>query len=257
MNRKSSTVLIGSIVIGIVIMLAIYMGLIVTGVIDTRPSTLVIAVDSAQKEFDGTPLTCEKYEIKKGALKKGHKIEVTYGAYQTEVGWVENAATVKIKDALGADVTSHYTLEVRPGKLTVTPCKLIVKSGDTQKVYDGTPLTYEMWDVVIGTLPQGYTTNATFTGAQVVPGASDNTFVLMIYDERGNAVNRSFDINYIYGKLTVTKRPITVTSYGATKVYDGEPLRYESYTLDGELLPEHFLDVSFPESITNVGSVTR
>ncbi|MBQ5363224.1 MAG: transglutaminase domain-containing protein, partial [Clostridia bacterium] len=247
----------GSIVIGIVVMLAIYMGLIVTGVIDTRPSTLVIAVDSAQKEFDGTPLTCEKYEIKKGALKKGHKIEVTYGAYQTEVGWVENAATVKIKDALGADVTSHYTLEVRPGKLTVTPCKLIVKSGDTQKVYDGTPLTYEMWDVVIGTLPQGYTTNATFTGAQVVPGASDNTFVLMIYDERGNAVNRSFDINYIYGKLTVTKRPITVTSYGATKVYDGEPLRYESYTLDGELLPEHFLDVSFPESITNVGSVTN
>ena len=257
MNRKSSTVLIGSIVIGIVIMLAIYMGLIVTGVIDTRPSTLVIAVDSAQKEFDGTPLTCEKYEIKKGALKKGHKIEVTYGAYQTEVGWVENAATVKIKDALGADVTSHYTLEVRPGKLTVTPCKLIVKSGDTQKVYDGTPLTYEMWDVVIGTLPQGYTTNATFTGAQVVPGASDNTFVLMIYDESGNAVNRSFDINYIYGKLTVTKRPITVTSYGATKVYDGQPLRYESYTLDGELLPEHFLDVSFPESITNVGSVTN
>ena len=72
MNRKSSTVLIGSIVIGIVIMLAVYMGLIVTGVIDTRPSTLVVAIESAQKEFDGKELTCEKYTIKKGALKKGH-----------------------------------------------------------------------------------------------------------------------------------------------------------------------------------------
>lgn len=257
MNRKSSTVLIGSIVIGIVIMLAIYMGLIVTGVIDTRPATLVVAIESAQKEFDGTPLSCEKYAIKKGTLKKGHKIEVTYGAQQTEVGWIENVATIKVKDALGADVTNHYTLETVPGKLTVTPRRLIVKSGDTQKIYDGTALTYEMWDIAVGSLPEGYTTHATFTGAQVVPGASDNSFSLMVYDERGHAVNKSFEITYIYGKLTVTKRPITVTSYGATKVYDGQPLRYESYTLDGDLLPEHFLDVTFPASVTDVGSVTN
>ena len=141
MNRKSSTVLFGSIVIGILIMLAIYMGLIVTGVIDTRPSSLVVQIESAQKEFDGVPLTCEKYTIKKGALRKGHKLEVTYGAQQTEVGWAENIATVKVKDALGADVTSHYEIDTRPGKLTVTHRKLIVKSGDTQKVYDGLPLT--------------------------------------------------------------------------------------------------------------------
>lgn len=257
MNRKSSTVLIGSIVIGIVIMLAVYMGLIVTGVIDTRPSTLVVAIESAQKEFDGTPLTCEKYAIKKGTLKKGHKIEVTYGAQQTEVGWIENAATVKIKDALGADVTNHYNLETIPGKLTVVPCKLIVKSGDTQKVYDGNPLTYEMWDIVVGSLPEGYTASATFMGSQLFPGTSKNTFAITVFSPQGRPVQGSFELSYIYGSLTVTKRPITVTSYGASKVYDGEPLRYESYTLDGELLPEHYLDVTFPESITNVGSVTN
>ena len=257
MNRKSSTVLIGSIVIGIVIMLAVYMGLIVTGVIDTRPSTLVVAIESAQKEFDGKALTCEKYTIKKGALKKGHKLEVTYGAGQTEVGWIENVATVKVKDALGADVTNHYTLETIPGKLTVTPRKLIVKSSDTQKVYDGQPLTYEMWDIVVGSLPEGYTANATFTGAQIVPGTSKNTFGITIFAPGGRAVQSSFEISYIYGSLTVTKRPITVTSYGASKVYDGQPLRYESYTLEGDLLPEHFLDVTFPTSITEVGSVTN
>ena len=257
MNRKSSTVLIGSIVIGIVIMLAIYMGLIVTGVIDTRPSALVVTIESAQKEFDGAPLTCEKYVIKKGALKNGHKIEVTYGSQQTEVGWIENAATVKIKDALGADVTDHYELDVIPGKLTVVPGRLIIKSGDSHKVYDGTPLTYEMWDIVVGTLPDGYTATATFTGAQVVPGSCENSMAITVWDAAGYAANNNFDISYIFGKLRVTKRPITVTSYGATKVYDGEPLRYESYTLDGELLSEHFLDVSFPEGITNVGSVTN
>ena len=257
MNRKSSTVLFGSIVIGILIMLAVYMGLIVTGVIDTRPSALVVVADSAQKEFDGRPLWCDTYQIKKGALKKGHKLEVTFGTEQTEVGTAENAITVKVKDALGVDVTNHYTIETRPGKLTVTKRKLIAKSGDTQKVYDGTPLTYEMWDLVLGSLPEGYTANATFVGAQTVPGKSDNTFTITINAPDGRPVHQSFDISYMYGDLTVTKRPITVTSYGASKIYDGEPLRYENYTVDGEMPAEHYLEVSFPNGITEVGSITN
>ncbi len=257
MNRKSSTVLIGSIIIGIVIMLAIYMGLIVTGVIDTRPSSLVVVAGSAQKEFDGKPLTCEEYTLKKGALKKGHKLEVVYSGEQTDVGYVENGIVVKVRDALGADVTSHYEIETRPGKLTVTPRQLIVKSGDTQKIYDGEPLTYEMWDFILGSLPDGYTASATFKGMQIAPGSSSNDFAIMIHDPSGRPVQKNFEIAYRYGKLTVTRRPITVTSYGASKVYDGEPLRYESYTLDGEVLSNHFLDVSFPVSITDVGSVTN
>jgi hypothetical protein len=237
MNRKSSTVLFGSIVIGIVVMLAIYMGLIVTGVIDTRPSALVVAAGSAQREFDGTPLTCEEYTIKKGVLKKGHKLEVTYGASQTEVGWIENVASVKVKDALGVDVTNHYKIETLPGKLTVTPCRLIVASGDTQKAYDGIPLTYEMWDIILGKLPEGYSATARFTGAQLQPGQSENSFVLTIRDIQGNPVPQSFEIIYRFGDLTVTRRPISVTSYGATKTYDGKALRYENYTVDGEVLP--------------------
>ena len=189
MNRKSFTVVIGSVVIGIAVMLALYMGLIVTGVIDTRPSTLVVSIGSAQKEFDGKPLTCEEYTIQKGALKKGHTLEVIYGASQVDVGTRENVATVKVRDALGVDVTNHYTLETRPGKLTVTKRSLMFKSGDTQKVYDGTPLTYEFWDLVVGTLPEGYSARVTFTGAQVIPGTSKNTFAVEILDERGFSAN--------------------------------------------------------------------
>ncbi len=258
MNRRSSTVLIGSIVIGVAVMLGLYMCLIVTGVIDTRPSALVVTIHSAQKEFDGEPLTCEEYTIKKGVLKKGHKLEVTFGAQQTEVGWVENTAVVKVTDAIGADVTNHYQVETNPGKLTVTKRKLVFKSGDMQKVYDGTPLTHEMWDPVVGTLPEGYTASATFTGAQTIPGASDNSFAIMIQDAHGRPAHQNFDVSCIYGKLIVTKRPLTVTSYGASKIYDGLPLTYEHYTVDGEILSEHRLNVTFPTSTTaDVGSVTN
>ena len=257
MNRKSSTVLIGSAVLGIVMLLAIYMGLIVTGVIDTRPSELVIVAASAEKEFDGEPLECHEYTLKKGTLKKGHKIVAEFDAKQTNAGVSENAVTIKIVDSIGADVTNHYEIETRPGKLTVTPCKLVLKSGDTHKVYDGTPLMYEFWDEAAGKVPSGYKVNATFSGSQLVPGTSQNTFTVTIRDQEGRLADRNFSVSYLYGTLTVNKRPLTVTSYGASKVYDGEPLRYESYTVEGSVLDEHLLDVSFPASITNVGEVTN
>ena len=256
MNRKSSTILIGSAVLGIVMLLAIYMGLIVTGVIDTRPSELVVVAGSAEKVFDGEPLECHEYTIKRGKLKKGHKIEAEYDAMLTYAGSAENVVRIKIVDAIGADVTNHYKLETRPGTLTVTPCKLVVKSLDAQKVYDGSPLTYEEWVLVTGKIPEGYDVNVTFTGVQTVPGTAQNSFALTIRNKFGSA-DRNFSVSYIYGTLTVNKRPITVTSYGASKIYDGEPLRYESYTVDGDLLNGHSLDVNFPESITNVGSVTN
>ncbi|MBQ2806852.1 MAG: hypothetical protein IJF08_07365, partial [Clostridia bacterium] len=256
MNRKSSTILIGSAVLAIVMLLAIYMGLIVTGVIDTRPSELVVIAGSAEKVFDGEPLECHEYTIKRGKLKKGHKIEAEYDASLTYAGSVENVVNIKVVDAIGADVTNHYKLETRSGKLTVTPCKLVVKSLDAQKVYDGSPLTYEEWVIVTGKVPADYSMDVTFSGSQTVPGTAKNAFALTIRNKLGSA-DRNFSISYIYGTLTVNKRPITVTSYGASKVYDGTPLRYESYTVDGEVLNGHYLDVNFPESITNVGSVTN
>ncbi|MBR2445527.1 MAG: transglutaminase domain-containing protein [Clostridia bacterium] len=256
MNRKSSTVLIGSAVLGIVMLLAIYMGLIVTGVIDTRPSALVVVAGSAQKQFDGEALECHEYKIKSGKLQKGHRIEAEFDASLTDVGSMENVVRIKIVDEIGADVTNHYKLETRPGKLTVSPCKLVLRSEDAQKVYDGAWLTNEDWQIVTGKLPSGYTADAKFTGKQTVPGTSKNTFAVSIRNKEG-AADRNFSISYIYGTLTVLKRPITVTSYGASKFYDGTPLRYESYTVDGELMDNHYLDVTFPESVTNVGTVTN
>ena len=256
MNRKSSTILIGSAVLGIVMLLAIYMGLIVTGVIDTRPSELVVIAGSAQKEFDGEALECHEYTIKRGKLQKGHKIEAEFDVSLTEVGSVENVARIRIVDGLGADVTNHYRLETRPGKLTVSPCKLVLKSGDAQKVYDGNWLKYEDWQIVTGKIPEGYTVNAKFSGQQTEPGSSKNTFAISVRNKLG-AADHNFSVSYIYGTLTVTRRPLTVTSYGASKIYDGTPLRYESYTVDGNLMDGHVLDTNFPISITDVGTVTN
>ena len=257
MNRRSTTVVLGGAVLGIIILLSVYLGLIVTGVIDTRPGALVIVAQDAQKTYDGEPLSSAEYSIKSGKLKDGHKIIATSTAEQMDVGARENNLDIKIVDKLGADVTSHYNLEVKQGTLTVNPCKLVLRSGSTQKVYDGTPLEYDFWEVVAGSLPDAVELDAIFTASRVEPGQTKNTFVAVLTDQFGRDASRNFSISYLYGTLSVTKRPLTVTSYGASKIYDGEELRYEEYTVDGELLDGHYLDVVFPASITNAGSVTN
>ena len=58
MNRKSSTILIGSAVLAVIMLLVIYMGLIVTGIVDTRPDELLIVaralLPEETDEDDGT-----------------------------------------------------------------------------------------------------------------------------------------------------------------------------------------------------------
>lgn len=257
MNRRATTVVLAGTVIGIVVLLAIYMGMIVTGVIDTRPGELVIVAKDAQKAYDGEPLSSTEYEIKSGSLKKGHKIVATSTASQREVGSRENSLKISIVDSLGADVTSHYNVEVKSGLLTVTPCRLVLRSGSTQKVYDGIPLEYGFWELVSGTVPDGVNMEVVFSAAQTKPGQCKNDFAAILFDDAGRNVTRNFQISYLCGTLTVTKRPLIVTSYGSSKVYDGEELRYEEYTVDGEVLSEHYLEVLFPAAITNVGSVTN
>ena len=258
MNRKSSTVLIGSAVLGIIMLLVIYMGLIVTGVIDTRPSELVIIANSAEKEYDGEPLICHEYTIKRGELKKGHEIIAEYDAELTNTGSCENIAHIKVVDSLGADVTNHYRLETRPGSLTVVPRKLVLRSGDAEMEYADMPLTCEEWEVATGEIPEGMQAIANFSGEQITPGSSKNTFAVTIRNKQGESVDRNFAISYLYGTLTVTKKPLTVTSFGATKIYDGLPLTCEEYTVDGDLASYmHEIRATFSASITDVGSMTN
>lgn len=257
MNRKSSTILIGSAVLAVILLLVIYMGLIVTGVIDTRPSELVVVANSAEKEYDGKPLTCHEYTIKRGKLQKGHKIVAEYDAELTNTGSCVNTVSVKVVDSIGADVTNHYRLETRPGSLTVVPRKLVLRSADAEKVYDGSPLQSESWETTVGEIPQEFKVTPQFTGSQLTPGTSKNAFTVKIRDSKGESVDRNFSISYIYGTLRVTKRALAVTSYGASKIYDGQPLTHESYTMDGDLAPYDSIYVEFPSSITRVGSITN
>ncbi|MBQ8432914.1 MAG: hypothetical protein IJX28_08535 [Clostridia bacterium] len=90
------------------------------GTISIVPIRLVVSSKSAEKIFDGTPLTNPEYLITFGRLLEGHSLQVQVSGEQTEVGSSQNGFLVTgIVDANGNDVTQYYDVELKPGTLTV------------------------------------------------------------------------------------------------------------------------------------------
>lgn len=97
--------------------ICVCLGVIMSGHVDT--TRLVVYSGSAEKVYDGTPLTSDAYGIKGGTLEKGHRLVVlTYGS-QTNEGASFNSFDYYIVDEEGNSVTDQYRVIKRPGILIV------------------------------------------------------------------------------------------------------------------------------------------
>lgn len=85
--------------------------------------------------------------------------------------------------------------------------KLVVASSGMQKEYDGTPLVAHSYEILVGTLKKGHSLYASFLGSQTEIGVSENTFTIQILDASGKNVTEDYEIELIFGKLSVTREP--------------------------------------------------
>ena len=91
------------------------------GKIEVKQRKLIIQTQSATKEYDGNPLTNQKWWIQMGQLVPGDSIVALMSSSITEVGWVENLITIlEISNKDGVDVKINYDIEVNAGMLIVT-----------------------------------------------------------------------------------------------------------------------------------------
>ena len=173
-------------------------------------------------------------------LVSGHK-PVGYG-YTRIVDAEELDNTFYVYDILDANdnsVFDNYTITgYKYGKLKVFPRPIILISESDSKVYDGVALTKTDGITIGGQgLPKSQylvvVSSASITDVLLENGevvGIPNTFEYEIKWVGNNTTVRAE--NYVvvgteYGTLTVTKRPITVTTYDADKIYDGTALKNE------------------------------
>lgn len=204
-----------------------------TGKLVIEPKELTVVTMSASKPYDGTPLTANgKIE----GFVNGETAAFAVIGSQTEVGECTNAYAIEWS---GNAKQGNYTVKEELGKLEVTKSQaaiVIVPKGG-KKTYDGTPLVSEGADAY--GLPAGFTCEATTKGSVTNVGsavAEIDTYAIKNAD--GKDVTDQFgNVSTGFATLLVTKRPVTVVSEDASKVYDGTPLtKHEAGVTEGSMV---------------------
>ena len=198
-----------------------------------EPKELTVVTMGASKPYDGTPLTANgKIE----GFVNGETAAFAVIGSQTEVGECTNAYAIEWS---GNAKQGNYAVKEELGKLEVTKSQaaiVIVPKGG-KKTYDGTPLVGEGADAY--GLPAGFTCEATTKGSVTNVGsavAEIDTYAIKNAD--GKDVTDQFgNVSTGFATLLVTKRPVTVVSEDASKVYDGTPLtKHEAGVTEGSMV---------------------
>ncbi len=223
----------------------------VDGTIKVEPAKLTVTTPSASKPYDGNALTAEG---KASGFVNGETATLKTTGGQTTVGTSENGYELVWDDNAKAE---NYTIEENLGTLEVTKSMagiVVIPQGGT-KVYDGTAL--ESAGVNVIGVPAGFTLSAKTKGSVTDAGyAAAEVDSYVITNAAGQDVTDQFG-NVATGKasLVVTKRPVTLVSGDASKVYDGTALTEHKVSVeDGSLASGEEFGYDFFGFQTSVGS---
>ena len=203
------------------------------------PMALTITAGSDSKAYDGTPLTCGKFDSTTPA--KGDTVaSVTLTGSQTNVGSSENVASDAKLMRGGRDVTANYAITYEKGTLAVTPLTdkvTVTVTGNNGSVgYDGNEHSVTGYTTAIDN--QLYTvSDFTFTGEAIAKGTDANTYKMGLKAEQFENNNTNFtnvEFAVTDGSLQINPRSVKLTSATDEKVYDGQPLTNGVVTVSGD-----------------------
>ena len=189
------------------------------------PAPLTVATESANKVYNGKPLTAGG---KVDGLVNGETVEFKVVGSQIKVGESENAYKIEWN---GTAKRANYRLEAETiGKLTVTESadEVVVTTTGGTFTYDGAS---HGATVKVANLPEGYsleTAESAASAKDVSDGEVAATAdVLVIKNAQGEDVTSKLNVKFVDGTIKVEPAKLTVTTPSVTKVFDGDALAAE------------------------------
>nr|MBQ4457161.1 InlB B-repeat-containing protein [Clostridia bacterium] len=208
------------------------------GRLEIKPAALTIETGSAQKDYDGTPLTEDEVTVTGLIEADQGKVTVIVNGSITNPGSTDNTYTID----WGTVLSSNYTVSQVLGTLTVNKATLTITVNNRELPYNGSEqMGYTLPENINGTgntiTEEGYTITGladgdTVTGYAYVAahGTDVNTYSNSSYADSITITNSNdedvtdyYDINFNKGELNITKKTVTITINGSsdTKVYNG------------------------------------
>lgn len=200
---------------------------------------ITLKVENASKVYDGESLSSSNYNLE-GSVIKGDEINVSFNQSITDAGTIENQPTVTIKNGLGSDVTSFYSINIIKGFLTVEKRKLLVSTPSESQVYNGEYIFNINFTLLSGSLAYGeeFVVNA-FQSIKDV-GKVDNDMIIDVV-KNNKLVSHNYDITLIKGSLEITPKPVEIITANFEGVYNGLEQYNENFTISGLIDGEYAL----------------
>lgn len=219
-----------------------------TGVLEIVPKEVTVYLNNASVVY-GEEIGDYGFNLSCGTLPNNETLSLTT-RLKKDFATVEpeewqgytllNVGPYRI-EAIGAEITGgnarleNYDFKFIDGTLEITPREIVVITESASKEYDGSPLQ----NTAYATEWAGDREKAGLLGDDIntlIP-ATDTTTLLEVYTcENSNqyiAPNNNYTVvKHEFGTLTITKRPIMITTADKVKPYDGEPLfKTDGYTV--------------------------
>lgn len=239
------------------------------GTLTVTPATVTVTTGSAEKVYDGQPLTNSEAAIR--GLVKGERATIIAKGSITRAGKAVNTYTIN----WGTAKQDNYTVSEHLGSLTVEPLQLSVDFyGDEAELVDGN-LTMPNPVLSYGNGPHAGDTVAAvrtrslnmayrftlFTGDQIGLEISSKKKGGGYYDiiatpTYPSGLQSSFSIGFSGTVYEGGPQELTIITPSASKTYDGTPLTGTDVTVEG-LDEDDTILVTVTGSQTDAGSSTN
>lgn len=151
--------------------------------ITPKSNVITITANSAEKTYDGTPLTDDGFTYTDFVLAEGDVLEAVVEGSQTDAGSSVNVIKSYRVMRGDEDVTANYIFDDSvDGTLTVTKRKVTLTSGTACKIYDGKYLTCNKVEVGGDGFVEGEGATYDVTGKRKDIGWSYNDFTYKLND---------------------------------------------------------------------------
>ncbi|MBR6135762.1 MAG: InlB B-repeat-containing protein, partial [Clostridia bacterium] len=215
------------------------------GRLQILPKELTVTTGSAEKAYDGTPLTKEEASLS-GLVVNDSSVTVSATGTITNVGSTSNTYRI----SWGGVNPNNYTIKEELGTLTVTEGTLIITVKGKEEKYNGTEQTGNILPYTITG-----TKNTIETDEYTITGLAENDVLSIVYTpssgknyglytngvfgtitvtKNGEDITDYYQIIKAEGSLSIKKRTVTLTSESGEKPYDGTPLTKPDVTVGGD-----------------------